>query len=245
MHSPNFPTRGGRVIYCFDLDGTICTSVKNSQYALAQPDNVVINNIRSLYEHGHIIKIMTARGCVSKVDHTDLTRQQLKEWGVPYHELIMNVKPHADLFIDDKAINIIDWKKKNLNKFGILAGAFDIIHPGYVRMFKEAKAHCNYLTVALHVDPSLENGKSKPIHSVDEREEILLAMRDVDEVVRYKTEEDLYKILDSKFYDIRFLGSDYLYRQYTGPELTIPIIWINRNHNYSTTNLKIKIKESL
>ena len=32
----------------------------------------------------------------------DLTQQQLKEWGVRYHELIMG-KPHADMFIDDKA----------------------------------------------------------------------------------------------------------------------------------------------
>ena len=244
MHSPDLLARGGRMIYCFDLDGTICTSVKNSQYELAEPDTSVINNIRALYEHGHIIKIMTARGCVSKVDHTDLTTRQLKEWGVPYDELIMNLKPHADLFIDDKAINILDWKKKKFNKFGILAGAFDIIHPGYVRMFKEAKTHCDYLTVALHIDPSLENAKPKPIHSIDEREEILLSMRNVDEVVRYQTEEDLYCILVSKSHDIRFLGSDYLSRQYTGPDLPIPIVWIDRDHNYSTTDLKLKIKES-
>jgi len=244
MHPSDISARGGRMIYCFDLDGTLCTSVKDSQYELAQPDPEVINNICALYEHGHIIKIMTARGCVSKVDHTDLTKRQLKEWGVPYHELIMNLKPHADLFIDDKAMNIVEWKKKQFNKFGILAGAFDIIHPGYVRMFKEAKAHCHYLTVALHIDPSLENGKQKPIHSVDEREEILLAMRDVDKVVRYQTEEDLYCILGSKEHDIRFLGSDYLSRQYTGPDLPIPIVWIDRDHDYSTTNLKLKIKGS-
>lgn len=232
------------MIYCFDLDGTICTSVKNSQYELAEPDTSVINNIRALYEHGHIIKIMTARGCVSKVDHTDLTTRQLKEWGVPYDELIMNLKPHADLFIDDKAINILDWKKKKFNKFGILAGAFDVVHPGYVRMFRESKLHCEHLTVALHVDPSVENGKPKPIHSVDEREEILLAMRDVDEVVTYKTENDLYELLNSKSYDVRFLGDDYRNGNYTGPDLIIPIVWISRSHGYSTTKLKKKLLEN-
>ena len=32
----------------------------------------------------------------------ELTKQQLDDWGVKYHELIMG-KPHADYFIDDKA----------------------------------------------------------------------------------------------------------------------------------------------
>ena len=36
---------------------------------------------------------------------------------------------------------------------GIVAGAFDIIHPGYIRMFKN-DGICNHLTIALHDDPS-------------------------------------------------------------------------------------------
>ena len=43
------------MIYCFDLDGTICTSVKKSQYELAKPDNVVVNEINRLYDEGHKI----------------------------------------------------------------------------------------------------------------------------------------------------------------------------------------------
>jgi glycerol-3-phosphate cytidylyltransferase len=233
------------MIFCFDLDGTICTSVSYSEYELAQPDPEVINNIRSLYSRGHIIKIMTARGCVSKIDHTELTEKQLQEWGVPYHELIMNVKPEADLFIDDKAINIIDWKKNNFSKFGVIAGAFDLIHPGYVRMFKDAKLNCGHLTVALHVDPNRENNKLQPVHSVEERKEILQAIKYVDDVICYDTEDDLYQILKSNIYDIRFLGSDYIDRPYTGPDLPIEIFWIERDHNYSTTSLKFKIKESI
>jgi glycerol-3-phosphate cytidylyltransferase len=233
------------MIYCFDLDGTICTSVKNSEYELAQPDPKVIENINSLYEHGHIIKIMTARGCVSNVDHTELTKRQLSEWTVFYHELIMNVKPHADFFIDDKAINIYDWKKQFIHsKFGIVAGAFDIIHPGYIKMFKEAKLNCDNLTVALHIDPSI-NHKLKVVQSLEDREEILRSIRYVDNVIRYADEHELYLILNSGIYDIRFLGSDYKYDTYTGKDLDLPIYWISRDHDYSTTSLKFKIKESL
>ena len=34
----------------------------------------------------------------------EITKDQLRAWGVKHHELIMG-KPHYDIFIDDKAIN--------------------------------------------------------------------------------------------------------------------------------------------
>jgi len=100
------------MIYCFDIDGTICSSVKNSDYQKAEPFKDVIDEINHLYESGHKIIFMTARGSVSGKDWTELTKSQLKKWNVQYHELIMNKKPHADLFIDDKAKNIVDWRRE-------------------------------------------------------------------------------------------------------------------------------------
>lgn len=235
------------MIYCFDLDGTICSSVENSQYHLAVPDRVVVNEINRLYDSGNTIKIMTARGCVSKIDHTELTKRQLNEWGIKYHELLMNIKPHAHYFIDDKGYNITDWKKKIPVKSGIIAGAFDIIHPGYVRMFSDAKMFCNYLTVALHIDPSTEREyKLKPVHSMSERTEILLSMKNVDKVVYYSSEEEYHNHLKSGNYDIRFLGTDYKDGSYTGKGIDIDIVWLDRDsHNYSSTRLKNLIYESI
>ena len=66
-------------------------------------------------------------------------------------------KPTADIFIDDKGVNVFDWIRTQPPRKGIIAGAFDVIHPGYVRMFADAKKRCNHLTVAIHVDPSTEN----------------------------------------------------------------------------------------
>ena len=232
------------MIYCFDLDGTICTSVKNSEYELAVPDQEMIFRINTLYDLGHTIKIMTARGCVSGRDHTELTQKQLIEWGVKHHELIMNKKPEADYFIDDKAINVYDWKRTNIFDRGVLAGAFDVIHPGYIRMFKEAKKYCNYLTVLLHADPSVENDKPKPVHSVLERIEIIKEIRSIDSVLIYFSEKDLYEELKYGDYDIRFLGSDYRNKEYTGIDLKVPVFFIERDHEYSTSNLKKKIMEN-
>ena len=95
------------MIYCFDIDGTICSNT-NGEYDLATPFEEVIQKINSLYDNGEIIKIMTARGASSQKDHTKLTKKQLSEWGVKYHELKFG-KPY-DLIIDDKALNSKDWK---------------------------------------------------------------------------------------------------------------------------------------
>jgi len=126
-----------------------------------------------------------------------------------------------------------------------VAGAFDVIHPGYIRMFKDAKNHCNHLTVALHMDPSIARPhKLKPVQSVEDRKEILLALRDVDDVVVYQEEETFLSYL--KDYDIRFLGTDYMDGSYTGKDIAIDVVWLDREgHNYSSTRMKRLIFESI
>ena len=91
-------------IYVFDIDGTICNNTFGA-YEIAVPYRDMVEKINKLYGAGNTIKMMTARGTQTKIDWTELTTKQLDEWGVKYHELIMNQKPHADIFVDDKAIN--------------------------------------------------------------------------------------------------------------------------------------------
>jgi hypothetical protein len=99
------------MIYCFDIDGTICTLRTKSDYENAVPFPEMIEQINKLYNEGHTIKFFTARGCVSGTDHTVLTTKQLADWDIRYHELIMNNKPHYDLLVDDKAINVEDFRR--------------------------------------------------------------------------------------------------------------------------------------
>ena len=234
------------MIYCFDIDGTICETSEYSQYHTAKPYQHVVDEINRLYDQGNIIKVMTARGCVSGLDHTYLTKTQLDSWGLKYHELIMNKKPHAHLFVDDRAINIDDWIKTIPVTRGLVAGAFDIIHPGYIMMFQEAKMQCSHLTVALHKDPSTDRtSKDRPVFSVKERERVLRSIKYIDDVVVYQTEQDLYEILQNGIFDIRFLGDDYFGKDYTGKDLNIKISWIDRSHGYSASVAKRLISESI
>lgn len=128
---------------------------------------------------------------------------------------------------------------------GVIAGAFDVIHPGYVDMFNLASLQCDRLTVLLHQDPSIERPeKPKPILSSLERINILLALSTIDSVRTYNTEEDLYRILSNSNYDVRFQGVDYQGKEFTGSDLNIPIFWIPRDHGWSTTKFKRLIAES-
>ncbi len=131
-------------------------------------------------------------------------------------------------------------------KIGIIAGSFDVIHPGYIAMFKQAKEYCDYLIVALQTDPTVERPeKCKPILTFEEREEILLSIKYINEVLRYTTEKDLEEILKNNKIDVRILGDDYKNKYATGQELTKQIKYLDRSHGWSTTKYKKLICESM
>jgi len=126
---------------------------------------------------------------------------------------------------------------------GFTAGNFDLLHPGYVYTFEEAKKHCDYFMVFLQRDPSLHRkSKYKPVIPIFERYHVLKSIKYVDEVQVYQTEEELYDLM--KFFkpDIRILGDDYMdFKKpegYTGDDLGIPVVYTTRCHDWSTTKLK-------
>ncbi len=96
-------------VYCFDIDGTICTNT-DGDYAAAQPFEMAIDRVNKLYNEGHQIVFYTARGYTTGIDWHEFTAKQLSNWNVNYHGLVMG-KPYADIYIDDKAVNSADWEK--------------------------------------------------------------------------------------------------------------------------------------
>ena len=125
---------------------------------------------------------------------------------------------------------------------GVIAGNFDVIHPGYIHLFNECKEFCTELIILLHEDPSIERPeKLKPILNLDERMIILSSLKQIDQIIPYKLETDLYELLSNLDIDIRFLGDDYKSKPFTGDDLNTQIYYHNRNHNFSSTNLRNKI----
>jgi glycerol-3-phosphate cytidylyltransferase len=83
-----------------------------------------------------------------------------------------------------------------MKKVGITCSTFDLLHAGHVAMLREAKSACDYLICALQVDPSVDRPeKNKPVQNIVERQAQLAAIKYVDEILVYSTEDELLDIL--------------------------------------------------
>ena len=132
-------------------------------------------------------------------------------------------------------------------KIGITCSAFDLFHAGHVKMLEEAKQHCDYLIVALHTNPTVDRpNKNKPIQSVVERYIQLSACKWVDEIIPYETEKDLEDIFLTFDIHVRIIGFEYHNKQFTAKEICesrkINIVYNNRDHSFSSTELRKRIK---
>jgi len=238
------------MIYCFDLDNTICATPASREYDEAVPYTDVILYINKLHQQGHTIKIFTARGSGSGKNWHDLTVKQLSLWGINHDELIDKGKPSYDLLIDDKAVNAYEWRKKEgLAVTGLVAGAFDLLHAGHCLYLKEAKSVCDHLYVALQSDPTLDDPskralglpKNKPIQSLEERKIQIESLSYVDFIEVYHREKDLHEICQNLRPNVRILGSDYKGKQATGQEFSRGVIYHTRNHDWSSSTLRQRI----
>lgn len=130
-------------------------------------------------------------------------------------------------------------------KIGFTCSAFDLLHAGHIIMLKDCKSVCDYLVVGIQSNPNLDRGyKNEPVQSLIERTIQIEAVKYVDELFVYDTEEDLneWLKLNKHNIDIRILGSDWKGKNYTGKDLDIPIYFHERNHDYSSSELIERIK---
>jgi uncharacterized HAD superfamily protein len=90
-----------------DMDGTICTEMRQFSRCLAKPKADAVTVINELYDAGNTIIIYSARTWVEY----EMTVDWLKRYGVKYHQLFMG-KPIGDVWIDDRAITVKEnWKE--------------------------------------------------------------------------------------------------------------------------------------
>lgn len=132
---------------------------------------------------------------------------------------------------------------------GFTASSFDLFHSGHVAMLKEARANCDYMIVGLQTDPTLDRPeKNKPIQSVFERYVQLEGCKYIDEIIPYESEKDLTDIFLTYGIDVRFIGEEYKDKDFTAKQIcvdkNIKIHYNKRQHSFSTTNLRKRIKES-
>lgn len=146
-------------------------------------------------------------------------------------------KKHLDLYFFGTLIISIPLPYKHINntqlmKVGITFVAFRHLHAGYIQMLEEARKHCDYLIVGLNTT-SKEDLTTLVNHNLTNRYIQLYACKYVDEIIPYENETDVENILRNFKIDIRIIGEEYRYLDFTGKEYclknNITIFYNSRN----------------
>ena len=124
-------------------------------------------------------------------------------------------------------------------KIGFTCSPFDLLHAGHIEMLRECKENCDYLICGINTRPN--KGGKLPVQSLMERHIQLSGVKYVDEIIPYENEEDLINMLKLKKPDIRFVGADYHGKSFTGDDLEIEIFYNNREHPFSSRELKNRV----
>jgi len=135
--------------------------------------------------------------------------------------------------------------KKEGKVVGFTASTFDLMHAGHVIMLQEAKTQCDFLIVGLLTDPTRDRkNKNYPIQTSWERWIQAQAIKAIDRVIPFDTEEDLENMIRILKPDVRFVGKEYEGTEHTGWNIKgTKIIYNERAHNYGSTQLRNKIFE--
>jgi glycerol-3-phosphate cytidylyltransferase len=129
---------------------------------------------------------------------------------------------------------------------GFTCSTFDLLHAGHVHFLRECRSRCDELWVGLQTDIMDRPEKNRPIQTVYERWSQIDAVKHVDKIIPYESEKDLENMLVTLPPHVRFLGSDYDGRPYTGHHLYTDgsinkMVLIPRRHGWSTSGLRGKI----
>lgn len=121
----------------------------------------------------------------------------------------------------------------------IVNGSFDIIHVGHIRLLEYAKSFPNsYVYVLIDSDQRIKKlkGSDRPINNEYERASLLAALKSVDRVDIFNSDQELIDYIKNYEPDIMVKGSDYIGKPIIGAEYCKEIKFYDRLGKYSTTN---------
>ena len=118
-------------------------------------------------------------------------------------------------------------------------GTFDILHLGHLRLLQFARAYpASYVYVLIDSDRRVKElkGADRPIHNEYERASFLAALKAVDRVDIFDTDEELVNYIKNFEPDVMVKGGDYKNKPIIGSEYCKKIVFYDRLEKYSTTN---------
>ena len=125
-------------------------------------------------------------------------------------------------------------------------GCFDLLHVGHLRYLQEARALGDKLIVGLNSDASVKRlkGQERPIVPQDERREMLLGIKPVDEVIIFDEDTPL-RLIQEVGPDILVKGGDWAVSQIVGSDFVLEnggeVLSLPFHEGRSSTNIIAKI----
>jgi len=122
-------------------------------------------------------------------------------------------------------------------------GCYDILHIGHIELFKYCKSFGGKVIVAINSDESIKEikGNDRPINKLSDRTQMLSAIRYIDEVQTFNTNEELEEIIKNVKPDIMIVGSDHKNKKVIGSEFAKKLLFFERIDEYSTTEIVQRI----
>lgn len=116
-------------------------------------------------------------------------------------------------------------------------GTFDVLHIGHLSLLNHAKSLGDKLFVGLDSDRrvSEKKGPSRPINNAYERQQMLLNLKAVDEVMIFDSDEELTMLVKQVRPDIMVVGSDWEGKPIIGSEFAKQLVYYSRIDGYSST----------
>jgi D-beta-D-heptose 7-phosphate kinase/D-beta-D-heptose 1-phosphate adenosyltransferase len=110
----------------------------------------------------------------------------------------------------EELLPIVEKLKKEKKRIVFTNGCFDILHPGHIRLLRQAKSFADILIIGLNSDSSVKKikGASRPIIKQQERAEVLAALEMVDYIVIFH-EADPAKLISAILPDVLVKGGDW------------------------------------
>ncbi len=134
-----------------------------------------------------------------------LTREEILRDLVDHHQPDQSKKLDGGHLLAE-----IERRRKAGQTIVFTNGCFDLLHPGHVRLLREAAELGDFLVVGLNSDASVKRlkGASRPINPADARAEVLSALEAVDAVTVFDQDTPLDLIMAIRP-DVLVKGGDY------------------------------------